>query len=312
MSSIKTRSMRDACSEAIYELGIENPKVIALCADQDKTFQLFKQNIRDRYIDVGIAEANMIGIAAGLAHCGMIPYTTSIAGILTMRACEQIRNDVCYNKLPVRIVGHGAGISYGTLGTTHHAIEDLAMMRSIPNMTVIVPADAIETQKAIKASVDYPGPIYIRIGTGDDPLVYEREDDFEFRIGKPVVLKRGDDVKIFAAGGCLAYALLASVDLGKEGIEVGVVNVHTIKPLDPDFLLEQANKTKAILSVEEHNRLGGLGSALAELFMGEIFRPMRILGVPDLFGDVADRKDLYARYGLDSYGITKAIKELLT
>jgi transketolase len=311
MPPIETQSMRNACSEAIYEVGRENPKVIAMSADQDKTFQLFKNNIRERYIDPGIAEANMTGIAAGLAHCGKIPYTTSIAGILTMRACEQIRVDVCYNKLPVRIVGHGAGISYGTLGTTHHAIEDLAMMRSIPNMTVIIPADAIETKRAIKASVDYPGPIYIRIGTGEDPVVYEADYNFTFQIGKPIVLKDGDDVQIFAVGSCLAYALLAADDLEKEGIKTGVTNVHTIKPLDGDFLLNQANRAKVLVSVEEHNYLGGLGSALAELFMGKVFRPMKILGIPDLFSDVADRKDLYETYGLDTVGIARAARELL-
>ncbi|OGP96141.1 MAG: hypothetical protein A2157_19050 [Deltaproteobacteria bacterium RBG_16_47_11] len=306
---MRTKSMRDACSEVICEIGRENTRIIAMQADQDKTFQLFKKNIPQRYIDPGIAEANMIGIAAGLALSGKIPYVTTIAGILTMRACEQIRDDVCYNKLPVRIVGHGAGISYGTLGTTHHAIEDLAMMRSIPNMTVIAPADAIETIKAIKTSVDYPGPIYIRIGTGEDPLVYEEGDSSRFQIGKPVVLREGDDVRIFGAGSCLAYALAAAEELQADGMEVGVTNVHTIKPLDEEFLLEQGTRARLIISVEEHNRLGGLGSALAEVFVGKVYCPMRVLGIPDVFSEVADREDLYTRYNLDASSIVRIVRE---
>jgi transketolase len=304
-------SMRDACSQAIYELGKENPRIIAMSADQDKTFTLFKEKIPERYIDAGIAEANMVGIAAGLAHSGFIPYVTSIAGILTMRACEQIRDDVCYNRLPVRIVGHGAGISYGTLGTTHHAVEDLAMMRSIPNMTVVVPADAIEVKKVIIKSIFFEGPMYIRLGTGDDPVVYEDEGSFPFEIGKTSVLRKGNRVKIFGVGSCLAAACAASDTLRGSGIEVGVFNVHTIKPLDKDFLLKEAQEAEVILTVEEHNHLGGLGSALAELFMGRIHRPMRILGIPDVFSDVADRKDLYVKYGIDSGGILEAIHGLL-
>ncbi len=311
MVATRTMSMRDSCSEAIYEIGKEDPRIIAMSADQDRTFTLFKERIPERYVDAGIAEANMVGIAAGLAHSGFIPYVTSIAGILTMRACEQIRDDVCYNKLSVRIVGHGAGISYGTLGTTHHAVEDLAMMRSIPNMTVVVAADGSEVKKIIKASVSFEGPMYIRLGTGDDPVVYEDEGSFPFEIGKVTVLRKGKRVKIFGAGSCLSDACAASDALREAGIEVGVLNVHTIKPLEKDFLLKEAQEGEVILTVEEHNRLGGLGSALAELFMGKIHRPMRILGVPDVFSDVADRKDLYATYGIDSKGIIKVIHELL-
>jgi transketolase len=311
MRPIKTYNTRDACSEASYELAKENHRVIVMSADHDRTFQLIKQNMRERYIDAGIAEADMIGIAAGLALSGRVPYVTGIAGILATRACEQIRDDVCYNRLPVRIVGIAAGLAYGPLGTTHHAVEDLAMMRAIPGMTVIQPADAVETRKVVKASADYKGPIYIRIGTGNDPLVYEEGEDFSYEIGKSITLKGGDDVKIFGIGGLLAYARRAAEALEEEGISAGIINVHTVKPLDEDFLLDQARKAKVILTLEDHNRLGGLGGALAETFAGKISCPMRILGIPDKFSDVDSREGFYARYGLDAAGIVSSAKQLL-
>jgi len=305
-----TAAMRSACSEAIYEVGIANPDVIAITADQDKTFDKFKEQIPERFITTGISEPNMVGMAAGLAHGGKIPYVTSIAGILMLRAAEQIKDDVCYNQLPVRIVGHGAGISYGPLGPTHHSIMDLALMRAMPGMTVIVPADAIETTKAIHASVAHPGPMYIRIGTGADPLVYDN-DDYEFKIGTPVVLRQGSDVVVFASGACGAEALQAADRLAEGGVEARVVNVHTLKPLDADCILSHAADVKAIVAVDEHNRHGGLGSAIAEVLVGRVSAPMRILGIPDMFSPVASRPALYRQYELDADGIVRNVRELL-
>ena len=252
----------------------------------------------------------MVGMAAGLAHGGKIPYVTSIAGILVLRAAEQIKDDVCYNQLPVRIVGHGAGISYGPLGPTHHSITDLALMRALPDMTVIAPADAIETVKAVHASVRHPGPVYIRIGTGDDPVAYDN-DDYEFQIGKPVVLRQGNDAVIFAAGGCVQSALQAAELLAEDGVAAAVVNVHTIKPLDAECVLRCAANVSAIVSVDEHNRHGGLGSALAEVLVGQVAAPMRILGVPDKFSLVASRQTLYQQYEMDAQGIAGNVRELI-
>ncbi len=307
--NVETAEMRSACSEAIYEVGLANPDVFAITADQDRTFDRFKQEFPDRFITTGIAEPNMVGMAAGLAHGGKIPYVTSIAGILCLRAAEQIKDDVCYNRLPVRIVGHGAGISYGPLGPTHHCIEDLALMRAMPTMTVIAPADAMETGKAIRASVQHPGPIYIRIGTGKDPVVHT--EDYEYQIGRPNVLREGDDVAVFAIGGCLLSALQAAEMLAIEGVSVSVINVHTIKPVDVETVLRHGRKARAILSVEEHNRHGGLGSALAEVLIGEVSAPMKILGIPDRYSEFSSREALYANYGIDGAGVAKAARELL-
>ena len=305
-----TAAMRSACSDAIYEVGRANQNVIAITADQDKTFDRFKQEIPERFITTGISEPNMVGMAAGLAHGGKIPYVTSIAGILVLRAAEQIKDDVCYNQLPVRIVGHGAGISYGPLGPTHHSITDLALLRALPGMTVIAPADAIETAKAVKASVSYPGPIYIRIGTGDDPVVYDSAD-YEFQIGRPVVLRQGGDVVIFAIGACILSALQAADLLADEGLTTTVVNVHTLKPLDAECILRHAAGAAAIVSVEEHNHHGGLGAALAEVLVGRISAPMKILGIPDKFSLVASRETLYQQYQLDAPGVAKQARALL-
>ena len=307
----RTAAMRSACSEAIYEVGRANANVIALTADQDKTFDRFKQEIPERFITTGISEPNMVGMAAGLAHGGKIPYVTSIAGILVLRAAEQIKDDVCYNQLPVRIVGHGAGISYGPLGPTHHCITDLALMRALPGMTVIAPADAIEAAKAIRASVSYPGPIYIRIGTGDDPLVYDDESGHEFQIGRPVVLREGGDVTIFATGTCVLSALQAADLLAADGLSTTIVNIHTVKPLDVEAVHRHAAGAAAIVSVEEHNQHGGLGAALAEVLIGRVSAPMKILGVPDRFSAVAGRETLYQQYELDGAGVAKQALALI-
>lgn len=304
-----TGSMRDAFCEALLVAGERCKDVFVLTADQGKSVKPFAKRYPDRFIDVGIAESNMIGIAAGLALSGKRPFVTTIAGILITRACEQIKNDVCYQNAAVRIVGHGGGISYGVLGPTHHSIEDIAIIRAMPHMTVVVPGDPVEANKAILASVDWTSPIYIRIGTGTEQVIYE--DDYDFKIGEPVVFKSGSHVCIFANGQCLVQALKAGSILEKEGIYAGVVNVHTVKPLLKDKIIESGGKARIIVTLEEHNVMGGLGSAICELLSDEKDYKVVRIGVPDCFAPVGSRKELYKRYGMDSESLVNKIRMLI-
>lgn len=304
----KTGSMRDAFCEALLEAGELSNDVFVLTADQGKSVKPFAKKYPERFIDVGIAESSMVGIASGLALSGKRPFITTIAAILILRACEQIKNDVCYQNAGVRIVGHGGGISYGVLGPTHHSTEDIAIMRAMPNMTVVVPADPVEAKKAILAAIDFPSPIYIRIGTGSEQIIYE--DGYDFRIGEPVVLKPGADVCIMANAQCLVQALNASCILEREGIHVGVVNVHTVKPQSKKKILELAGGTRTIVTVEEHNILGGLGGAISELLSDEGGCQVVRIGVPDCFAPVGTRTELYKKYGMDSDSLVQRIRSL--
>lgn len=304
-----TGSMRDAFCEALLEAGRRYPEVYVLTADQGKSVKPFAQEYPDRFVDVGIAEANMVGIAAGLALRGKRPFVTTIAAILILRACEQIRNDVCFQNVAVRIIGHGGGLSYGVLGSTHHSIEDVAIARAIPNMTVVVPADPVEARKAILAAANFDSPIYIRIGTGTEQVIYG--DDYEFRIAEPVVLKPSGQVCIMANCQCLVTALEASRVLENEGTQVGVVNIHTVKPLCKEDIIAAAGEAKIIVSLEEHNVLGGLGSAIAEVLSDEEgYRIVRV-GVPDCFAPVGTRQELYREYGMDCESLTNKIRALV-
>jgi len=302
-------SMRDAFCEALLEAGEKYPEVFVLTADQGKSVKPFAQKYPNRFINVGIAESNMIGIAAGLALRSKKPFVTTIAAILVLRACEQIRDDVCYQNVGVKIVGHGGGLSYGILGPTHHSIEDVAIARAIPNMCVVVCGDAMEAKKAILAAIDFPSPIYIRIGTGREQIIYG--EDYDFRIGEPVVFKSTGQVCIMANSQCLVQALEASRILEEEGIQVGVVNVHTVKPLFKEKIIEAAGNARTIVALEEHNVLGGLGSAISEVLSEEEgYRIVRV-GVPDCFAPVGSRVELYREYGMDSKSLVKKIKLLV-
>jgi len=298
--------------KVLAEIGQRNPDIVVLTADlmrSNKTGD-FAKVVPERFFNFGIAEQNMMAAAAGLAANGKIPYVSTYAAFASMRCCEQVRTDIAYPKLKVRIVSSHSGLSMGNGGTTHHATEDIAIMRSMANMTVVVPADANECAKAVIESVDYPGPIYMRVGRGAEPIVYKT--DYEFKIGRAVTVRDGRDVAVIACGIAVMAAVKAARKLETEGVGVRVIDMHTIKPLDTEAVLKAARETGRILTVEEHNIIGGLGGAVAETIaeagLGVRFRR---LGLPDIYSTIGQPDDLYQRYGLDQDGVYKAVKELL-
>lgn len=256
--------MRNAYISALYDLAKENKQILALVADNGAiVYDKYRQDFPARFINFGIAEANMVSVAAGLASCGKIPFAYTISCFITMRAFEQIRNDICMQKMNVKLVGIGAGFVYSNLGPTHHATEDIALMRALPNMTIFSPADSLETRKATIAAYKVVGPVYLRLATGSTPDIYTQ--DYEFKIGQGVTLREGRDITIIATGGIIYEALQAADMLEDSGISVRLVNIHTIKPIDTEIILESAVQTQAIITVEEHTIFGGLGSAVAEV-----------------------------------------------
>jgi len=242
MENIVEKSTKGAHGEAIIEIGKQNKNVVVLTADlmHSTNVEGFKKQFPERFFNFGMAEQNMMGAAAGLATCGKIPFVSTFTCFASMRSCEQIRTDIAYPRLNVKIVVTHAGISMGAGGTTHHAIEDIAIMRSIANMTVIVPSDAVETKKAIEAATKYPGPVYIRLGRDPDPIVNSQK--YECKIGKASILREGKDVIIIAAGRMVAESLEAALQLERDAIKVGVINMHTIKPIDKEVTIEAAKK----------------------------------------------------------------------
>jgi transketolase len=275
--------MRNAYIAELYEIAVRDERVLALVADNGAiVYDKFRAAFPDRFINFGIAEANMVSVAAGLAACGKIPFAYTIAGFLTMRAYEQIRNDVCMQRTNVKLVGIGAGFVYSNLGPTHHATVDISIMRALPGMTVFSPADPLESRKITQEAARMDGPVYIRIATGGSPKVYE--SDYEFVAGKGVVMREGGDVTLVATGGIVLEAQRACEELSKEGIGARLINIHTIKPLDEELILQAARETRAVLTVEEHSIIGGLGGAVAETLAeaelsGVKFRRMGLKGV---------------------------------
>ncbi|MFZ5644537.1 MAG: transketolase family protein [Bacillota bacterium] len=256
--------MRNAYLSALYELAKEDPRVFALVADNGAiVYDKFREKFPNQFINFGISEANMVTVAAGLASCGKIPFAYTIIPFLTMRAYEQVRNDACLQKRNVKLVGIGAGFVYSTLGPTHHAIEDVAIMRVLPNMTVISPASPLEAQKATVAAARIDGPVYLRLGTTKEPEIYE--NDYVFHVGRGVTLAEGKDLTIIATGSIVFDALQAVSFLNEKGISTRLINLHTIKPIDKEIILQAVEETGAILTVEEHSVIGGMGSAVAEL-----------------------------------------------
>jgi len=302
--------MRAQWSKAMLELARKDERIFSLTADTiGMPLAEFKQNFPERFIDVGVAEANMVGISAGLALCGKIPFAATIAAFASMRCYEQIRTDVCYQNLNVKIVGVGAGLKYGVLGATHHAIEDIAIMRALPNMTIVVPADSLETWKATIALAEHKGPAYLRLGRAGEPDVYK--EDYDFQIGKAVTLRAGDDISIISMGLILPNVLKAEEKLREKGIKARVINMHTIKPIDKESILKAGRDTGAIISVEEHNIIGGLGSAIAEILAEEqLSVPFRRIGLRDLFSGVGTQEQLWEKYGMGASHITNAAEEL--
>ncbi|RWX70664.1 transketolase C-terminal domain-containing protein [Mesorhizobium sp. M2A.F.Ca.ET.039.01.1.1] len=301
-----------ALSDALVDLVAAGEPIVAGTADLQYSNGLakFAQIHPDRFVQFGISEQNMVSAAAGMAAVGMKPYVATFASFLALLCCEQIRMDIAYSALPVRLIGHHAGISLGFYGTSHHATEDLAITRAIANLTVVAPADGAQLKAAIKASADYPHPIYFRIQRGRDPVIYQ--DDVDFTFGKAIVHARGSHLTMIATGSTVHPTLEAAKALTAAGYSVGVIDMATIKPLDHKAVLCAAVESPAILTVEEHNVLGGLGSAVAEVVAG-LGMPVRVRrhGIHDEYSLIAPPTHLYAHYRLDAAGVEYVAREFL-
>ena len=302
---------RDAYGKALLILGAENPNVVVLDADLSKSTKTadFGKKYPERFFNMGIAEANLIGTAAGLAAAGKIPFASTFAIFAVGRAFEQVRNSIAYPKLNVKIAATHSGITVGEDGGSHQAIEDVAIMRAVPNMVVLVPADGEETRQVILAAAKYNGPVYIRMGRLAVPLLFG--EDYKFEIGKANVLKEGTDVAIMANGLMVAMALEAAEELATEGISVSVVNVASVKPLDEETIVRVAKQTKAVVTAEEHSIIGGLGSAIAEILSEKLPTPMVRVGLKDTFGESGKPQELLEKYGLTKVHLIKAVHEVL-
>lgn len=302
---------RDAYGDALKELGELNTNIVVLDADLSGSTKtgVFKKSYPDRFINVGIAEQNLIGTAAGLAAAGKVPFASTFAMFASGRAFEIIRNSVCYPNLNVKIAATHAGLTVGEDGATHQALEDISIMRSLPNMVVLNPADAVETRQCIKLAAEHNGPVYIRLGRSKTPVIFD--ESYKFEIGKGVELKEGSDIAIIATGIMVGKALEASEELAKLGINARVINISTIKPIDTDIIVKAAKETKGIVTVEEHSIIGGLGSAVAEIVVEN--HPTKVLriGTMDKFGESGDGNDLLEKYGLTVENIVKKVKEIL-
>lgn len=312
MSEIKKIATRESYGNALVELGKQNDKLVVLDADlagATKT-AIFMKEFPDRHINCGIAEANMMGIAAGLATTGKIPFASTFAMFAAGRAFEQVRNSIGYPHLNVKIGATHAGISVGEDGASHQCNEDIALMRTIPGMTVIVPADDVEARAAVFAAAAHKGPVYLRFGRLPVPVINDVEN-YKFEIGKGVVLREGKDVTLIATGLEVGETLLAAEILAEQGIQAKVINIHTIKPIDKDLIIEAAKETEKVVTVEEHSIIGGLGSAVAEVLSENYPTKMMRIGVNDTFGESGPALELIKKYGLDSESIAEKIKKFL-
>lgn len=308
MSKIATR---EAYGKALQKLGAENKDIVVLDADLAKSTKTgdFAKLYPERFFDMGVAEGNMLGTAAGLAAAGKIPFASSFAVFATGRAFEQIRNSIAYPALNVKIAATHAGLSVGEDGASHQSVEDIAIMRALPNMTVIVPADGTETEKAIRTAVEIKGPVYIRLGRLGLPVLFD--ENYQFTVGKATLLQDGKDVTIIACGLMVGPALEAAAELAKEGIKARVLNMHTVKPIDQDAIAAAARETGAIVTAEEHSIIGGLGSAVAEVLAETAPAPMERVGVRDTFGESGPPAELLEKYGLTAGDIVAAVKRVM-
>lgn len=305
------KATREAYGQALAKIGKENTNIIVLDADLSKSTKtdVFKQEFPERFFNVGIAEQNLISVGAGLAAAGKVPFVSSFAMFATGRAFEQIRNAVCYPKLNVKICATHAGITVGEDGATHQSLEDIACMRVLPNMTVVVPADGKETESVIRWAATYEGPVYVRLGrAGVDDTT---PDDYQFVPGKSQQLIDGTMATIIACGALVRPAMEASRQLANKNISVRVINMASIKPIDRDAIIRAARETGAIVTAEEHNRIGGLGAAVAEVVVTEAPVPMQFVGVQDTFGESGTPKELMAKYGLTAEHIVAAVEAVI-
>ena len=308
MSEVKKVATRQSYGEALIELGKEHENLVVLDADLAAATQTgkFKAVFPERHIDCGIAESNMMGIAAGLATTGKVPFASTFAMFAAGRAFEQVRNSIGYPHLNVKIGATHAGISVGEDGATHQCNEDIALMRTIPGMTVINPADDIEAKAAVKAAYEMDGPVYLRFGRLAVPVINDNPD-YKFEIGKGVVLKEGKDVAIVATGLCVNSALEAAEKLAADGIDAMIVNIHTIKPIDEELIVKAAKKCGKVVTVEEHSVIGGLGSAVCDVLSEKLPTPVKKIGVYDVFGESGPAVKLLEKYKLDGQGVYEQV-----
>ena len=312
MSEVKKIATREGYGKALVELGEQHEDIVVLDADLAGATKtgMFKKAFPERFIDCGIAEGNMMGVAAGLATTGKVPFASSFAMFAAGRAYEQIRNSIGYPQLNVKIGASHAGISVGEDGATHQCNEDIALMRTIPGMVIVNPSDAIEAEAAGKAAYEYVGPMYLRFGRLAIPVINDRPD-YRFELGKGIVLREGKDVAIIATGLEVNESLIAAEKLAADGIQAKVINMHTIKPLDEELVLAAAKECGCVITVEEHSIIGGLGSAVCELLSEKLpTRALRI-GVNDVYGESGPAVELIKKYGLDGESIYKKIKQFV-
>ncbi len=302
---------REAYGNALAEFG-SDPRVVVLDADLSKSTktEVFKKKYPERFLNMGIAEGNMMAVAAGIASCGKVVFASTFAIFASERACEQVRNSICYPNLNVKIGATHAGITVGEDGASHQVIEDIAIMRSIPNMVVISPADAVEARLAVKAAIEYEGPVYLRLGRLSVPVIYD-ENTYKFELGKGVTVRDGNDAAIIATGFMVHAAIEAADILKKEGINVRVIDIHTIKPIDKELIIKAARETGAIVTAEEHTVMGGLGGAVTEVVSENYPVPVKLVGVQDKFGKSGKPDKLIEMYGLTASNIVEKVKEAI-
>ena len=310
MSEVKKIATRESYGNALVELGAEHDNLIVLDADLAAATKtgVFKKAYPDRHIDCGIAECNMMRIAAGLSTTGIVPFASTFAMFAAGRAFEQVRNSIGYPHLNVKIGATHAGISVGEDGATHQCNEDIALMRTIPGMVILNPADDVEAKACVKAAYEYNGPVYLRFGRLAVPVINDRPD-YKFELGKGVVLREGKDVTIVATGLCVSSALEAAEKLAADGIDAKIINIHTIKPLDEELIVAAAKETGKVVTVEEHSVIGGLGSAVCDALAEKCPVPVKKIGVQDVFGESGPAVALLAKYKLDGEGVYEQVKE---
>jgi transketolase len=311
MSATAMMTMRESYGKTLARLGEKYKNIVVLDADISKSTctYYFGKKFPERWFNFGVAEQNMMSVAAGLATCGKIPFVNTYAVFASMRACEQIRTMIAYPCLNVKIVASHGGIATGWDGVTHQGTEDIAIVRSIPNVTVVSPADPVATAKLVEASVRHKGPMYIRLARNPCPIIYRNDE--KFTLGKAKVLKEGSDVTIIATGVMVFEALKAEEILRKKGVSVRVVDIHTIKPIDEEVIIDSARRTNAVLTAEDHNILGGLGGAVAEVLCRNYPVPMEFIGLRDTFGESGSPKELFEKYGLSHKHIVRKTLKLL-
>ena len=311
-NTVKKIATRESYGNALKELAEEFPNLVVLDADLAAATKtgIFKKAYPDRHIDCGIAESNMMGVAAGLSLVGKIPFVSSFAMFAAGRAFEQVRNSIGYPHLNVKIGATHAGITVGEDGATHQCNEDIALMRTIPGMVVMCPADDVEAKAAVRAALEYAGPVYIRFGRAAVPVINDKPD-YKFEIGKGTVVREGKDVTIVATGICVDSALGAAEKLAADGVDAEVISICTIKPLDEEIILNSAKKTGKVVTVEEHSVIGGLGSAVCDCLSEKLPTPVKKIGMQDVFGESGPAAALVAKYGLDAEGVYKSVKAFL-